>query len=358
MSILGFGAQKEVSPNFKVSTRVGLWMNITGTRTKNNFAQMDPRELYGKIEGPWGSVLAGSQLALFGRGGILVDSEITHEYGLGYPCGIRDASGGGCGMTAFGAPFPGFEPGFVYATPSLGGLQISLGIYDPATIGLATLDRAPLPRFEGEAKYEFKGIFRVFGSGFWQVLEGTPPGLTPPKNLHVNAWGGQGGAMLALGPVMLGGAAFTGVGFGPITYVEESAIAADSSGLLRSSHGAFGLAALLINALHLKVAGGMGIWQVDKNKNDSGPTTSSPDPNDPTMTIQRPANPNLIKQNLGMTVGIYQTTGPVHFALEYFRAQHTWYDRGVTNVANPTVIDIVTPKQTVNFINAGMTIAW
>ena len=76
------------------------------------------------------------------------------------------------------------------------------------------------------------------------------------------------------------------------------------------------------------------------------------------MTIQRPANPNLIKQNLGMTVGIYQTTGPVHFALEYFRAQHTWYDRGVTNVANPTVIDIVTPKQTVNFINAGMTIAW
>jgi hypothetical protein len=358
MSILGFTGQKEVSPNFKVTTRVGLWMNITGTRTKNNFAQMDPRELYGKIEGNWGSLLAGSDLALFGRGGILVDAQIAHNYGLGYPCGIRDASGGGCGMVGFGAPFPGFEPGLVYATPSLAGLQISVGMYDPATIGLATLDRAPLPRFEGEAKFEFKQLFRVFGSGFWQVLEGTPPGGVPLKNLHTDAWGGQAGAILTLGPVMLGGAAFEGAGFGPITYVEESAIAADSSGVLRNSHGAFGLGALLINALNLKLAGGMGIWQVDKNKNDSGPTASSPDPNNPGMTILRPTNPNLIKQNLGITVGIYQTTGPVHFALEYFRAQHTWYDRGVANAADPAIIDIITPKQVVNFVNASMTVAW
>ena len=251
-------------------------------------------------------------------------------------------------MIAFGAPFPGFEPGMVYATPSMGGVQLSVGIYDPATIANAQLDRAPLPRFEGELKFDLAKLFRVFASGFWQVMEGTPPGGMPPRDLHTNAWGAQAGAMVSAGPVMVGGAAYEGAGFSPITYVDESVIAADSTGLLRNSRGGFGLAALVIDSLHVKVAGGAGLWKVDKNRNDSGPISPTGDPR----------NPALIKQNLGMTVGIYQTTGPVHFALEYFRAQHTWYDRGVANATDPTMVNIVTPQQTINFVNAGMTIAW
>jgi Gram-negative porin len=345
MSILGFTGQKEVSPNFKVTMRVGLWMNITGSRNKNNVGQIDPRELYGKIEGQWGSVLGGSHLSLFGRGGILVDADIAHNYGIGYPCAIKDASGGACGMAGFGAPFPGFDPGLVYATPSLGGLQVSVGIYDPGTIANAQLNRAPLPRVEGEAKFDFKTNFRIFTSGFWQIMEGTSAG----KDLQATAWGAQAGAMLALGPVMLGGAAFKGTGLSPISYVDESVLTADSLGVLRNSHGGFGLAAVLIDALHLKVAGGAGLFQLDKNKDDA------PDP----MLGTIPSNPALLKQNLGMTLGVYQTTGPVHFALEYFRAEHTWHDRGVPSAADPTMTaSIVTPKQVVNFINAGMTIAW
>ncbi len=353
-NILGFTLQKEISPNFKVSTRVALWMNIGGSRTKNISALVDPRELYGKVEGNWGSVLAGSALALFGRGGILLDAQIAHNYGLGYPCSIKDASGGACGMVAFGAPFPGFEPGLVYATPTVGGFQVSVGVYDPATIGNATLNRAPLPRIEGELKFDFKDRFRVFTSGFWQVLEGTVSALDPAtgmtylKNLHTDAWGGQAGAMATFGPVMLGGAAFQGAGFSPITYVDEHQIAADSTGVLRKSRGAFGLLALLINAANMKVAGGMGVLQIDKNQNDTGAIGPAGEA----------ANPRVLRQNLGTTVGVYQTTGPVHFALEYFRAQHTWYDRGIPNAADPTLIDVVTPKQVVNFVNAGMTIAW
>ncbi len=351
MSVLAFTGEKQVTPTFKVTTRVGLWMNLTGTRTKNSGAQVDPRELYGKIEGPWGSFLGGSNLSLFGRGGILVDYDIAHNYGLGYPCAVRDVSGGACGMTAFGAPFPGFEPGMVYATPSLKGLQLSFGIYDPGTIGNAQLNRAPLPRVEGELKYDFKDVFRVFGSGFWQVLEGTLPGMN--RDLHVNAWGAQAGAMVSVGPVMLGGAAYEGAGFGPITYVEEGVVAGDSEGVLRKSRGGFGLAAFLINSLNLKVAGGAGVWSIDKTKNDSSAVTPGVNGGNPI-----PGNPQLIKQNLGYTVGLYQTTGPVHFALEYFRAQHTWYDRGVANPNDPTMVNTVTPKQVVNFVNAGMTIAW
>jgi hypothetical protein len=353
-SILGVRLHKQISPALEVTTRVALWMNASGSRTKNVSSLIDARQLYEKFEGPWGSALLGSDLALFGRGGILVDADIAHDYGLGYPCAIKDSSGGGCGMTAFGAPFPGFDPGIVYATPDLHGFQLSVGLYDPATIGHAQLDRAPLPRVEAEAKLEHDKLFRVFGSGFWQVLEGTVSEVTPSgagrkKNLQTNAWGVQAGAYLSLGPIMLGGAAYQGAGFSPTTYLEEGTIAADPAAVLRDSRGAFGLGAVSIDALHLKLAGGLGVWQLDKTENDSGPRSESGSPTDP----------HLIKQNLGATVGVYQTTGPAHFALEYFRARHTWYDRGVASAADSNVTArIETPTQIVNFINAGATVVW
>jgi len=353
-SILGFRAQKQVNSKLKVTTRVALWMNASGSRTKNVSALIDPRELYEKFEGPWGSALLGSDLSLFGRGGILVDADIAHEYGLGYPCAIKDSSGGGCGMTAFGAPFPGFDPGIVYATPSLGGFQVSVGLYDPATIGHAQLDRAPLPRVEAEAKLDYKKVLRLFGSGFWQVLEGTltevaANGVGRKKDLHTDAWGVQAGAMLSVGPIMLGGAAYQGAGFSPTTYLEEGKIAADPAAVLRKSRGAFGLGAVSIDALGLKFAGGAGVWRLDKTENDSGPQTET----------GAPVDPQLIKQNLGVTVGAYQTSGPVHFALEYFRAQHIWQDRGVASATDANVTArIERPTQTVNFFNAGATAVW
>jgi hypothetical protein len=354
MSILGFTAVKEVNPNFKVTARVGVWLNASGTRTQNVAGLIDPRELYLKIEGGWGSVTGGSDLEIFGRGGMLLDMRIAHEYGLGYPCSIRDASGGACGMVGFGAPFPGWNPGFVYATPSLGGFQLSVGIYDPATIDNASLDRAPLPRFDGELKYEYKDMVRVFGSGFWQVLEGTVQntgagGGGGEKDLHVNGWGVQAGAMVSLGPIMLGGAAYEGAGFDPISALDESPLSADASGVLRNSYGAFGLGAILIDSVKLKIAGGLGLFHMDKNKDDPGVMDST----------GSPTNPALIEQNLGYTVGLYQTTDPVHFALEYFRAESTWYPLGVASPTNPMVtVATLTPTQVVNFINAGMTVVW
>lgn len=350
-SVFGFTAQRELSPNLKLTARVALWMNIAGSRTKNVPGLVDPRELYAKIEGPWGSLLAGSALNLFGRGGILVDYDIAHNYGLGYPCSIDNASGGSCGMVAFGAPFPGFDAGIIYTTPNLGGLEVSLGLYDPATIANGSLNRAPLPRFEGEIKYDFKQNLRLFANGFWQVLEGTVPDNSMPgvfreKDLHTNAWGGQAGAMLAFGPVMLGGAAYQGAGFSALTYIDEQTTAVDSAGTLRKSRGAFGLGAILFRSFKAKLAGGLGVMQIDKSPND--PALGGPDAGTP------------IKQNIGTTVGFYKAVGPLHLALEYFRAQHYWHPRAVANPADPNLppIGTETPSQTVNFINAGMTIVW
>ncbi|MDP9002919.1 MAG: hypothetical protein M3O46_22745, partial [Myxococcota bacterium] len=99
----------------------------------------------------------------------------------------------------------------------------------------------------------------------------------------------------------------------------------------------------------LKIAGGIGVWHLDKNKNEAGTMSAS----------GIPANPQLIQENIGMTVGLYQTTEPVHFALEYFRAQHTWYPLGVPSASDPMVTaSVITPQQIVHFINAGMTVVW
>jgi hypothetical protein len=351
-SILGTTFRYALSPELKVSARVALWMNVGGSRTKNIPGLTDPRELYLKLEGSWGSVLGGSDLAIFGRGGILTDARIAHEYGVGYPCAVEVTSGGACGMAGFGAVFPGYEPGFVYTTPSLVGIQVALGVYDPVTIALGQLNRAPLPRFEGELSYSFRDAVRVFASGFWQTLEGTVTetvgGMSIRSGRHADAWGGQGGAMLTLGPVMVGGAAFTGRGFSPITYAADNGTAVHTSGLLRKSRGGFGLAALTFDALHLKVAGGAGIFFVDKTENDP----------DPISAVGLGQNPQLLKQNLGATIGLYQTTGPIHFALEYFRAEHTLYEYGQAHADNPNLVDIKRPQQAVNFVNAGLTVGW
>jgi hypothetical protein len=354
-SILAFELGNQVSQNLKVTARAGLWMNISSGRTKNNGGPVDPRELYGKLEGPWGSLLGGSNLALFGRGGILVDYEIAHNFGLGYPCQIEDTSGGACGMSGFGAPFPGFEPGFVYTTPNIGGFELAVGIYDPATVGLGQLNRAPLPRVEAEATFAVQNYVRVFASGFWQRLEGTITNPDPMKaagpiiDISATAQGAQGGLMVTLGPVMIGGAAFVGQGMSSIMALDENQASFSSAlGTPRNSRGGFGLAALRFESLHLKLAGGAGVFQLDKAPDD-------PEAVDATGT---PGNPQLLKQNIGYTLGIYQSTGPVHFALEYFRAQHTLYEYGVIDPNDPTIVNINQPRQAVNFVNAGFTVVW
>jgi hypothetical protein len=348
-SILGFKVDKQVLKDLKVTARAALWMNSSGGRTKNTPGGVDPRELYGKMEGSWGSFLGGSALALFGRGGILTDAAIAHEYGLGYPCSIQDAGGGACGMAAFGAIFPAFEPGFVYTTPSLGGFELAVGMYDPALMQNSQLARAPLPRFEAEASYAYRELVKVFANGFWQTLEGSPINgdMGKREDKTATAWGGQGGFMLNVGPVMAGGAGFMGQGISPITYIEENELSFDKQGVPRKSRGGFGLAAITFDAIHLKVAGGAGVFRMDKSPNDPAPVSAS-----------GAGNPSKPKQNFGITAGVYQTTGPLRFALEYFRAEHVLHQYGEADPNDMTKVTIKEPVQVVNFINAGFTIAW
>jgi hypothetical protein len=347
-NILGFTVEKQVSDSLKVTARSALWMNISGMRMKGVPGAIDPRELYGKLEGPWGSLLGGSNLALFGRGGILVDALVHHEFGLGYPCMVENAGGGACGMAAFGAIFPGFEPAFVYTTPSLGGFELAVGLFDPANVANADLNRSPLPRLEAEASFAVPDLLKVFGNAFWQKMEGSPPQGGMLTDIEATGYGVQSGFMFEVGPVMAGGAGFIGQAIAPFTYLEESPTPFDADGVPRKSRGGFGVAAFTVESINLKLAGGAGIFLLDKSPND-------PKPVDPVLGFQ---NPRVLKKNFGISAGVYHTTGPVHVALEYFRAQHTFHEAGIADPVTPGVGTVKSPTQTVNFINAGFTIVW
>jgi hypothetical protein len=344
MSVLGFNLNKTLAPGVAAKARVAMWMLASAQRNYSDEPVPTPRELYFKIEAPWGSFLGGRALSLFSRGAILIDYDLEHNYGLGHPCTTQSVSGGACGHSGFGILFPGFHAGAVYATPEVSGFQLSAGLYDPSALNEAAYRRTPLPRVEAEATFKVQSYFRAFAGVMWQRLSRNKS-VTDPVTMasssvqqDVDANGVSYGAMVDVGPLGLGFSGYFGKGLGLYTPLEDNPINILPSGALRQQDGYYGAASLTFG--ETKLAAGVGISRL---------THSDEDP---------PETANVItpKQQFGISTGIYQGFyKTVVVALEYFRATTTWYDRGEPMGAD---LLVVRPRQTVNFFNAGATFYW
>jgi hypothetical protein len=114
----------------------------------------------------------------------------------------------------------GFGAAFVYATPVMGGLQISLGAFDANNVPQRPLlNRSRWPQGQGEVTFTrnfgASGLVKLFANGAFQRLydiEGRP--------LSTDVWGSGFGGRLEVGPVRLGVAGHYGQGIG-ITYSLE-----------------------------------------------------------------------------------------------------------------------------------------
>ena len=336
-NVFGFSLIKQLSPNVKVTGRLATWVGVSAARSKTDNPSLDAREAYIKIEGPWGGVLAGRNLSLFERGAILMDYDIHHGSGLGFPCAVRTVSGGACGFAGHGLLFPSFNAGVVYNTPDLFGLQLSVGAYDPAAISERQYEITPYPRVEAELAYKLPGHFRLFADVLWQRVGNNVP-LMDPQGASLgmqraDAVGAAAGASVTVGPLALGGAAYSGSGLGLYVPMENTPLFSDQKGILHKSQGAVGMASLTFG--ETKIAGGAGVSQLKMTATESEPFSSQVIP----------------KQQLGISAGFYQgVSKTLTFALEYFRGQYQWYD------LKPDDMSPVThPRQTVNFVNAGIT---
>jgi Gram-negative porin len=337
LSILGFNLRKQLAPDVMVTGRIGMWLMASASRSKSDNPPADMREVYVKVEGPFGGVLAGRNLSLFGRGGIMLDYDIEHAYGLGYPCAVRTISGAACGHAGFGLLFPGFNTGLVYNTPEVAGLQLSAGAYDPSVITTYAYETTPYPRFEGELTFKVPKYFRLFLDGFWQRLQKQTSVNGTNVDQKVDAQGYSAGAGLTLGPFAAGFTTHGGQGMGLLTALEDHPIVADDQHfVLRKFTGYLGLASLTFG--DTRIAGGYGVTKVKKNQYDpDGPVASNV----------------LLKQEAGYSAGVYQTINKtLILALEYFHAQYDWYEV-LTGDGSST-----SPRQIVHFVNAGVTLIW
>jgi hypothetical protein len=157
-----------------------------------------------------------------------------------------------------------------------------------------------------------------------------------PVNRVADANGVAAGASLSLGPVQLGGSYYRGAGLTLIIPIFDTPIFADENQVLRKSQGFAGMASVTLK--NTKIAGGAGVSQLILTNTEMEPFSQLVPP----------------KQQVGMSIGIYQTFFKnLIWAIEYFRGQYTWY-RYQQMAGGP----IVSPTQTVNFINTGLTLVF
>ena len=335
---IGWGVRKEVAKDTFVSGRFAIWGNISQQRDKVQSPDVDLREVYLRIDGPWGGVLAGRNMGIFSRGPISLDYDIEHNYGLGSPCMIvnRTPSYGpiaACGHVGFGVLFPAFNAQLSYNTPEFAGFQLTAGIFDPAYVAERNYTRTPLPRVEGELSFKAPKFFHAEVSGSWQRL-----GNEDKKDLNVDSLGVAGSMGVTAGPVQLGATGFAGQGLGIWAAIENyPAFAADDMHgyLLRHQKGFAGFAAL--NFRHTKIAAGVGETLISKVATD-------PD---------RFSSLNFPNKQFGISGGVYQGIfDSVVIGVDFFSATTTWYP-GFTDAGVP-----YTPKQTMNFLNVGATLLY
>jgi hypothetical protein len=254
-NILTLGAHKRFGDQLKLKVQLSLWGTVepkdtygraapaiaSPNGTRDNSVEADFREGYLQAEGNWGQVTGGRFLSPFGRGMTELDTLYGHGYGVGFPMVGRDAteqvsgdltlSGGTGGMTGFGLLGGTYAAGLMYTTPSLAGIKLALGIFDPIKYAKAGWQRTRAPRPEAELTYDLQrpGLaLHVFGSGGYQEL--------PSPVQASSIWGFSYGVRVELGPVRIGGAGFIGQGAG-ISYAFDSnpALSSGSSKIITTN---------------------------------------------------------------------------------------------------------------------------
>jgi hypothetical protein len=342
-NILAFGFRKRINEDTTLNGYISLWASADTNRVKYTKSAFDVRQGFLTVDGRWGTLLAGRALSLFARGNYEIDYLYQHGYGFGHPCRLDSTGeeagfngGGTCGQIGFGVLHPGYDAGVSYATPSLGGLRLTVGFYDP--IGnQQTLPRTPYPRPEAELSFERKfgiGMIKLFASGFWQRSQKliAPDPTNPMVEALINrdAYGFAGGGRLEIGPLRVGASGFRGKGIGThfaLNGTNDLTTFNSTTFNYRTTEGFYGA-----------IAGVFGRFMVNAGFGMTRVHLLSPD-DDPSISTQ-----TLPRQQYGISAGInVRISEQLIYDLDFFRAHSEWYDNG---------------SQDINFISSGLVLIW
>lgn len=321
-NVFGVGFRRKLNEDTTLSVKIAIWATLeTDSQRKEAQVVADAREGYLKVESKkWGSVLAGRALDLFSRGATQNDFMYGHGYGLGFPGNI-DNVGPTNGMIGFGVLAAFFSPGIVYNTPSVGGVQLAVGVYDPSPLA-GFFDATREARTEGELTYDLTaGIMKLhlFGNGGYQNF------YKNGSNDSAHGYGVGYGGRIEVGPVHLGLAGHYGKGLGLEYAFESGDVAVSPNFELRYFDGYSALGQVVVGQFDLNA--GWGISRVFALPSDNAPG----------------ANISLPQQWAVSAGVVYHVTDYLHLDIDYLHALATWS---------------LQEKQMMDFINTGMIATW
>ena len=347
-SIFALGVKKNVSETTTAKGYISLWgtaqafardrVQDFGRSTSKSF---DVREGFVQFEGPWGAVTAGRQNGIFGGISTEIDFLYGHNYGLGLPC--VDNYFPTCGHIGTGALGPGTAAGFVYATPSLGGIKLRGGFYDPVRL-LGVWERVSYIRPEAALFFEQR-----FSPAF--LLKAQVEGMYQPMAIlgadrTDEVWGAAAGARIEAGPLRLGASAFRGKGLGVYVALQNSSSSFNNQTKeLRTFTGLYAQSALVFGPLQVSLGAGRVLDdQLPADKID--------------------ASTSGLKAQTGASLAVYyRLTDNLVLGADYFRFQTDWWgapNSTYDDMGNVVILGgVLTPeKQVIHFINAGATFHW
>ncbi|HXK17187.1 MAG TPA: porin [Polyangiaceae bacterium] len=326
-TILAFNIYKQVLPNLKLSMKLAFWagiqngLNSQNYRQFNDSASVDFREQYMELSGTWGAAWGGRRIGLFNRGGMKMDWFLVHQHGVGHPCDVDSVASATCGNTGVGSMFPARHAQLGYATPELGGLQLSVAALDPAMID-ASWNRTTAPRFEAELVFHqtsdrpiVKDEINVWANALSQQIgrvgESAPNPATMDPGIAADAtrsvWGVGGGVWGRYAGFALGGTGWIGDGLGTAWALGNTAI--DATGHLRRHFGYLGAANYRIGPF--EIASFYGSANVKETAWDAAPNNA--------LKI------SVIKEVRGIGGKIAWHIDPIVFSIDWMDLQYTWH---------------------------------
>lgn len=323
-NVLAVGLRRKMNEDTTVSAYVGLWITIESeAQRKESPVYADAREGYLQIESRrWGTLTAGRALDLFSRGATQNDFLYGHGYSLGFP-GTIDSQpvGPANGMIGFGVLASFFTAGIMYTTPSLAGLALSVGVYDPTTLpGFYESTRDARP--EAELTYDLTTgpvKLHLFGNGGYQTF------YKPASNTSVTGYGAGYGGRLEVGPVHLGLAGHYGKGLGLQYAFQPGDISVSPNLELRWFDGYSVFAQYVAGQFDFNAGWGFSrTFELNSDK------------------VQG-ANISLPQQWAASAAVVYHATDYLHFDVDYLHALATW---------------TLGERQTMDFINTGVVVTW
>ena len=201
--------------------------------------QIDMRQVYLTVGFKNGSqLLAGRELALFGRQNILNDMTL---FGVG-AVGIGGGQGGGTtlGRIGYGYIYPNFNAQITYSTKP-GKSQFSIGVFQPSVlIGTGTVltpeyGFTKIPRVEAEFTYNQKSgknTYTFWVGGLWQSTSDAATGGNT-----ASSFGGTAGIKAGMSDLSVVVAGYIGKGLGTTLMFSGDEVAANGTDLRKSDGG-------------------------------------------------------------------------------------------------------------------------